>query len=182
MKTFLYLSALILGLLASAPVFADTLSANKDAEFGLNRASPEAMRKYLLGSRVVRGEVRTLRAIYDFSTMGGAISTITLKSLLGQPVVIPNKAIVIGCIIDVLTPATTSASGTIAIGTGQATNDLKTATAAASYTGLVACTPVGTAATSIKMTGDRTITASIATGAITAGKFSVIVQYVLGDY
>jgi hypothetical protein len=43
---------------------------------------------------------------------------------------------------------------------------------------LVAGIPVGTAATSIKMTADRTLQATIATGAITAGKFNLIIEYI----
>lgn len=161
--------------------FGASLSSNNDAQFSLNRAQPGAMQKYQLGTLVVKHQVRVLKAIFDISKSSGQIGTFNLLGEDGQPVVIPNKAVIVGCIIDVQTPATTSASGTIALGTGQAGNDIKTATAAASYTGLVACVPIGTAATSIKITADRTMTYTIATGAITNGKFTVNVQYIIGE-
>lgn len=159
---------------------AGTLSANKAAEFDLNKASPGAMQKHQLGTLVVQHQVRLLKGIYDFAIQGGATGTGNLVGTNGKPVIIPNKAIVIGCIIDVQTPGTTSNAGTLALGTGQAGNDLKVATGAASYTGLVACTPVGSAATSIKMTADRTMTYTIA-NALTNGKLTVDVQYIMGE-
>jgi hypothetical protein len=41
----------------------------------------------------------------------------------------------------------------------------------------VAGIPVGTAATSVKLTAERTLTVSIATAALTAGKFVALVEY-----
>lgn len=159
---------------------AATLSRERDAQFGLNKASPNAMQKYLLGTVVVSNRMHIAKAKYDFAVQGGAVATGNLVGENGQTVVLPNKAVVVDCLIDVLTPATTSAGGTMALGTGQAGNDLKAALAAASYTGLLACVPVGSAATSIKLTADRTMTYTIATGALTAGKVWVYVYYILG--
>lgn len=170
----------ILTFLFCLPVFGDSLAREKDATFGLNQASPGAMAKYQLGSRVVNHAVRVAKAKYDFSVQGGAQGTGNLVGLDGKAVVLPNKALVVDCVIDVLTPATTSASGTIALGTGQTGVDLKAGLAAASYTGRVACIPVGSAATMIKLTADRTMSYTIATGAITAGKFWVYVYYIIG--
>lgn len=177
-----FLFTMILTLVFSmSTAFAGTQAAVNAAEFDLNRASPGAMQKYQLGTIVMKHELRMIKAVYDFAVNGGAVSTITLKGDNGQSVVIPKGAIVVDCLIDTITPATTSASGTIAFGTGQATNDLKAALAAASLTGLVACVPVGSAATSIKMTADRTMTATIATGALTAGKAYVYVYYIMSS-
>lgn len=156
---------------------ADTLA----KQFGLNQASPEQMRKQQLGTSLVMNRVHDLKAIYDFSVLGGALNaTLTLRGDDGKPVIIPKNAVIIDCYIDVLTPLTTSASGTMAL-QAQAANDLHTALAAASYTGIVACVPVGTAASAIKMTSDGTLKAVIATGAITAGKFNLHVQYVMSE-
>lgn len=174
---FVALFISMLPTLVSAASLTETLASEK----GLNTASPNMMAKYKLGSLVTKGKVHVATAKYDFAVQGGAIGTVNLVGGNGKPVVLPNKAIVVDCIIDVVTPATTSASGTIALSTGQGAADLKAALAAASYTGRVACVPVGTAATAIKLTADRTMTATIATGAITAGKFGVIVQYVMGE-
>lgn len=172
---------LMLFVAISVTAFAGTLVRNNQAQFDLNRASPGAMQKHSLGTIVIKDQVRVLKGTFDFAVNGGAVGVTNLRGANGQPVILPNKAIVVDCVIDVITPGTTSASGTIAIGTGQAANDLKAALAAASYTGILACIPVGTAATAIKMTADRTMTATIATGAITAGKFNVLVQYVISE-
>lgn len=163
-----------------APAFAGTLVETRDAQFGLNKASPNMMAKYQLGTTLVSNRIHIAKAKYDFAVQGGAITTSgNLVGENGLLVQLPNKAVVVNCLIDVLTPATTSASGTIAL-SAQSAGDLKAALAAASYTGLVACVPVGSAATSIKLTADRTLTYAIATGAITAGKFWVYVYYILG--
>lgn len=175
------ITSLFLSLVLVTTVNAATLSASNAAQFGLNQASPGAMAKYQLGTGVMKHSVKVLKATFDFAVLGGAVGTYTLRGEDGKPVVIPQKAIVVNCLIDVITQGATAASGTIAIGTGQAANDLKAALAAASYTGLVACVPVGSAATSIKMTADRTMTAAIATGAITAGKFNVLVHYIISE-
>lgn len=159
---------------------AATYTANQNAEFGLNRATPNALQKYRLGSLTIKEQVRVLKGTYDFTKQGGAIGTVNLLLANGQPAILPNNAIVVDCIIDALTTGA-SASGTMALSTGQTGADLKAATAAASYTGRVACIPVGTAATALKMTADRTMTATIATGAFTAGKFNVMVQYIISD-
>lgn len=161
---------------------AGTLSRNNMAEFDLNRASPGAMVKHRLGSNVIKEQVRMMKGTFDFAKYGGLTGTYTLLQANGQPAVLPNKAVVVDCLLDVITAGATAASGTIAIGTGQATNDLKAALAAASYTAtLIACVPVGTAATAIKMTADRTMTATIATGAITQLKVNVLVQYIISE-
>lgn len=143
----------------------------------------------LLGTKVMRDQVHDLTLQYDFAKDTGAITT--KKNLRfpadsgGSPssssAALPKGAIVIGCYIDVITAGTTSASGTMALSTGQAAGDLKAALAAASYTGIVACIPVGTAATAIKLTADSVPYYAIATGALTAGKWNLHIQYVLSD-
>jgi len=120
------------------------------------------------------------RAVYDFAVDGGAVSTIT-------PVInmkIPSKAIILGGIIDIITTLTSGGSATIAVGTsaGSSTTSLKAALAVASWTaGLLAIVPVFTAATMVKLTAEGQITVTVATAALTAGKFGVQVQYLLGE-
>ena len=149
-----------------------------DLEANINSGSNlPSLQGEKVGSLMLRGHIQVLIAQYDFAVQGGAIGTVNLLGLDGKPVVVPQSAIIVDSLIDVLTPCTTSASGTIAL-TAQTAGDIKAALAAASYTGLVAGIPVGTAATSIKMTADRTLQATIATGAITAGKFNLIIEYI----
>lgn len=181
MKNFL--TSLFLGLvLLTGQSQALTLTALNNAQFDLDRASPGAMAKYRLGDKVLKGQTLDLKAQYNFATQGGAIGVIPLLDpLTGFQATLPQNAIVVGCVIDVLTTPTSSGSSTVAIGTGQAANDLKAALAFGSYTGLVACIPVGTAATDIKLTADRSMTITIATAALTNGKFNVHVQYVISE-
>ncbi len=176
----LVLTALTLSL-GSAPAAALTKEATHLRESQLNSFSPEAMSTMKFGSAFFYEKVHTLRAIYDFAVSGGAVSTITMKDKRGRTAQLPDGAIVKHCLIDVVTAASSAGSATIAIGTGQAGNDLKAATAIASYTGLVACVPVGSAATSIKMTADRQPSVTIATAALVAGKINVFIDYVLSE-
>lgn len=174
-----FLFILLMSMMTCFVSHAETLQQIKDVEFGLNQASPGAMAKFQLGTKIVKSDVLVARAKYDFAVQGGAVGTGNLVGEDGKIVTLPNGAVIVDCLIDVITPATTSASGTIAL-TANSAADLKAATAAASYTGRVACIPVGSAATAIKLTADRTLTYSIATGAITAGKFWIYVQYIVG--
>ncbi len=177
-----FLSALIVALVLSSSVQAGTRQSELNAQFLLNKAAPGSLQKSRLGDRAVNETLHTLRAKYDFAVQGGATGAVTLLDVsTGQAAVLPKGAIVRDCIIDVITPATTSAAGTLALSTGKSAADLRTATAAASVTGLLACVPVGTAATAIKMTADSTMVGDIATGALTAGKLYVIIQYELSD-
>lgn len=154
------------------------------AEFSFNHGS--GFQNHLLGTKVIRDQARFMKVQYDFAQQGGAVGTVNLlvPKTPGGPGALkgtlPKNALIIGCYIDVLTPAT--GAGSIALGTGQTTVDLKAATAAASYTGIVACIPTGSAASSIKLTADRIPTATISVGTITAGKFNVLIEYVLSDY
>lgn len=173
------LTIFVASLAFTEPMFAGTLAEENAAAFDLNRASPNMMAKHRLGTKLILEDVRLARAKYDFAVQGGATGVKTLVGVDGKPVVLPSGAVVVDCLIDVITPGTTSNAGTLALGTGQAANDLKTATGATSYTGLVACTPVGTAATSIKLTANRTMTGTIA-NALTAGKLWVYVYYIIG--
>lgn len=165
-----------------APQFshAETEQSVLAAQVGLNTSSPNAQQKYRLGSRVTTGLIHVLKAKYDFALQGGSTGAKVLVNDVGQPAVLPKNSIVVDCIINVVTPGTTSNAGTMALSTGQGVADLKVATAAASYTGLLACVPVGSAATSIKITADRTMTGTIA-NALTNGKWYVVVQYVMAQ-
>jgi hypothetical protein len=114
-------------------------------------------------------------ATYDFAKHGGAVGTVTLDDA-----VLPDNAIITQVWIDVITAPTSGGAATIAL-TAQSAADLKAATAIASYTGVVAGVPVGTAATAIKLTAERIVTATIATAALTAGKLKVFVEYIQSE-
>ena len=110
---------------------------------------------------------------YDFAIDGGAVSTITLRSDNGP---IPAGAIILGGVLDVLT-AVASATGTVAAQV-EAAADVLAATGAAGLTlGRKSVIPVFTGATSLKTTVTRAPTIAIATAALTAGKFDLILFY-----
>lgn len=114
---------------------------------------------------------------YDFATDGGAVSTITLRSNDGA---IPAGSYIIGGFIEVDTALTSGGAATVAVNS-EGAGDLLAAAAVSgapwSSTGRKAVIPVFTAATIVKTTVDRAITIAIATAALTAGKFRVILFY-----
>lgn len=132
----------------------------------------------LLGLELHRTK-NLVMAVYDFSVNGGAVSSINLSDEFGNLVIFPIGAIITNVTLDVITACTTSASGTLALDS-QAGGDLLAATAAASVTGKLAGVPVGTAATWVKIaTSAKQLKATIATGALTAGKAYIFIEYLL---
>ena len=141
----------------------------------LNRMNSTAQRVQL--GKELQQKLNVVKATYDFSVHGGAVGTINLDGVDGSDVIIPNGAIIVHGLIDIITAMTsTGDNGTIALNSNSA-GDLKAAVDADTLSGLVATIPVGSAATSIKMTADRTLTVTIATNAILSGKFDLYVQY-----
>lgn len=179
MKIFLalVLATLTLGV---GPSFAMPVPAN--VEFRLNHGVAPANPGVLLGYQVISNKVQLLKCTYSFAVQGGSsAAAINLKGPDGADCKLPLNAIVMEGLIDVLTAPTSSGSATVAVGTGQAANDLKTATAKASFTGKLDVVPVWTAATAIKMTATRTPTVTIAVSDLTAGKFNVFIHYLLSN-
>lgn len=117
-----------------------------------------------------------LKVVWDFAVQGGAIGTLKLLDDVGNAAILPNKTIITGVYCDFSTACTSGGSATIGLVANSA-NDLLTATAVASCTGLVAGTPVSTAATAVKLTADRQISLVIAVAALTNGKAQFIVEY-----
>lgn len=170
----------ILMLLVSTTAFAASYSDISAAQTEINHVNPEIANKWQMGRLVTRQSERVLKCTYDFSKLGGAIGSVNLQNEDGKKCIVPNKAIIENALIDNITTATGNVGATIAL-TAQTAGDLKAATAFASYTGLLAGVPVDTAATAIKMTADRTVLATIATATITAGKFNVLIRYVMSE-
>jgi len=130
----------------------------------------------LVGTAQYVGRTKWARAFYDFATDAGAIGALTLR---GDA--LPSGAIVLQAFVKVDTLVTTAASGTISLGIESAA-DLR---AAAVPSGTIVLSTTGnkltlaTAATApISTTAIRSVVATIAVGAITAGTFSVFVEYV----
>lgn len=120
-----------------------------------------------------------VKAVWDFAVHGGAQGTVNLVDDNGDTVELPDNAIITQVYLDVLeAPASAGGDGTIAFG-ANTTTDLKGATDGDTLTGIVAGTPVGTAATMVKLTAARKLTATIGTEALTKGKIAAFVEFVL---
>lgn len=126
------------------------------------------------------GGYQLVKATYDFDVDGGAVGTIELEA---SPL-IPADAIIMGGLIDGITLPTSGGAATIAVGfgTGAQVASLKAATAIASYTadGLISIIPVWTAATAVRVAAETKISVTVATAALTAGKFAINIVYHMG--
>lgn len=130
----------------------------------------------LVGRSDYVGESKFARAYYDFSQDGGAVGAINLR---GDK--LPSGAVVIDSYISVVTPVTSGGAATVSLGVESATDIRAAATLATAPALGTAAVPKGavTRATSaVQLTADRHVVATIATAALTAGKFSVIIEYV----
>jgi hypothetical protein len=120
------------------------------------------------------GQLKTAVGLYDFATDGGAVSSITLR---GDS--IPSGAIIIDSLLQVDTAPTSGGAATIAINT-EGAGDVQAAAAISgapwSTTGAKRMTLTATAAP-VKTTAKRSIVATVATAALTAGRFKVFVRY-----
>lgn len=119
---------------------------------------------------------------YDFAVDGGAISSITLRAgaadALGNT--IPAGSVIEGGYVEVDTLFGAGAGGTIAVNVESAGDIVAAAIfsgAPWSTTGRKSVIPAFTGAASIKTTVERKIVATIAVGAVTAGKMRVVVYY-----
>lgn len=122
---------------------------------------------------------KTALAVYDFAVHGGSIGAI------GLGVTLPNKAVITGGFVDVITTCTTASAdaGTMALHANSA-GDLVAAIAVSDASnpwdaGRHDIIPDNTGSTAVKLTAARELTATIATQAFTAGKFVLSVDYVV---
>lgn len=122
-------------------------------------------------------DIKTWKGSYSFAVDGGAVSTITLRSDDGP---IPIGSYILTGILEVTTALDSGGSATAAL-TVEAANDLVTATAFGSApwstTGRKSVVPVATGATSVKTTAERNPALVVATAALTAGVFNLILTY-----
>lgn len=175
MKTLLLA---LLGLISS-PTWAALPSA-VTTEYLLNQGAPSAARDVQLGTQLTKLKTQLAKATYDFAKLGGSSTVhLTLRGTDNKSVAIPDNAIIKQVLIDVLTQPT-PASATIAL-TADTLGDLKGATATATYTGLLAGVPIGSAATMFKVDGASTVSMKVGGSSLTAGKFNVFIEYYLSD-
>lgn len=135
-------------------------------------------------------------------TAGSAADVVLQVNTMGvvdTGIVLPLGAVVTGGYIDVKTSLASTGNATLAFSTGEGAADLLAATAvatfAANYTvAVLAGVPalgaddahdtaakiqVLNGASLIEMTADKKVTVTIATAAITAGKFDLVLEYII---
>jgi hypothetical protein len=122
-------------------------------------------------------EMKVVRGRYDFSVDGGAVGDIDLT----PAGVIPINAIVLGGFVEVDVALTSGGAATVAV-TVEGAGDIVAAAAVSgapwSTTGRKSVVPVFTGASTVKTTAARKVTATVATAALTAGTFDVVLFYV----
>jgi hypothetical protein len=122
----------------------------------------------------LNGRPKVAVAEYDFAVDGGATGTLTLR---GDQ--IPAGAVIVDSLINVKTKPESGGEATISLG-GEAEGDLQAAKKVSEAPWSTA-TPkrgaVTATATPVVTTAARSITAKIATAALTKGKFQVVVTY-----
>lgn len=124
---------------------------------------------------VSMGQVKVARADYDFAVDGGAVGDIALR---GDR--IPSGAIITDVLLHVETVLTSGGAATVAV-KAESAADLNAADA-------ISGAPWSTAGAKrgdldadtapVKTTAARTLTATVGTAALTAGKFTVLAFYV----
>ena len=124
------------------------------------------------------GRVRVARARYDFATDGGAVGAITLR---GDS--IPSGAIVLDVALNVTTGLTSGGAATVSLGIEGAA-DVRAAATLSTAPALDAAAVKRSALLNgstapVKTTAARSVVATVATAALTAGAFDVLVQYVV---
>ena len=129
-----------------------------------------------VGEQRFIGRTKWARAYYDFATDGGAVGTIALR---GDK--IPSGARVLSTIIDVTTVVTSGGAATVSLGLETATDVRAAATLSTAPALNAAASPLGAvtrATAALRTTADRDVSMAIGTAALTAGRFSVLVEYV----
>jgi hypothetical protein len=122
-------------------------------------------------------EVKVVRGRYDFAVDGGAVGDIDL-TLDAQ---IPANAIVLGGFVEVDTAPTSGGAGTVAVKVEGAADIVAAAAVSGapwSTTGRKSVIPVFTGTTTVKTTTARKIQATVATAALTAGVFDVVLFFI----
>lgn len=119
-----------------------------------------------------------LTFLYDFSVDGGAIGAITLKDNDGNAQGIPANALITNAYISVEQDVTSAGSATVAFGVVANTDAFKAATAKATL--VTDYVVQGANDLPLKYSGD--VIATVATAALTGGKFRIFVEYLESGY
>lgn len=122
------------------------------------------------------GRLKSVVAEYDFAVDGGAVSTIVLRGDNS----VPAGSVIMGGYIEVDTAVTSGGAATLGVNS-EAAGDILAATVVSgapwSTTGRKSVIPAFTGVTTVKTTVGRSVAVTVATAALTAGKFRVVLFY-----
>lgn len=133
---------------------------------------------------LIGAKVGVLVAKFSFAKQGGAVGDISLLTDLNSPTSyakLPANAVIKQVTIDILTAMASAGGGATVALKAQSAGDLLAAVDADTLSGLVDGIPQGAAANMIKLTAERTLQATVAVEALTAGKFNVLVEYYISE-
>lgn len=121
--------------------------------------------------------VKVAQYEYDFAKHGGAVGAITVG-----PKLLPAGAKIFQGFVDVTTAVTSAGAATIQLMVTGA-DDIMASTGKASFAAnaLLDIVPVGTAATMVIVAAAANLTVTVGTAALTAGKFTVNLLYVVTE-
>lgn len=120
------------------------------------------------------GTLKSVKVEFDASTDAKTVGT------HGMGITIPDNAIVLYVVQDVLTDlASAGSTGTFRLNLPTDGNLAAAITADGSNAGVTDGTPAWTAATAVKTTAAREVSYTIATEALTAGKLQALIVYVV---
>ena len=180
-------SLMLLAGLVSAMVFGAS-AVSTDGAYELNKRSA-VDRKHSSGTKLYDAQQFGAKAQWSYSALGGAAnSVIQLRDHEGNPVKLPNNAIIRDCLIDIVEPVAGTAAGDTTGRIGFSISEAYDLKALSTLKGAgyqaqarIACVPVGTVATMIKLESEGALSMQISSEALTAGKLNLWVEYTLSD-
>lgn len=134
---------------------------------------------------LVNGTKNLLVARYSFAKQGGTTANdISLLTDLNSPrsyAVLPANAVIQNVWVDILTSATSSSTSSLSVKAVNAADLLASTNVNNVLVGRKQGVPDGTTTKFIKLSASKTIKATISTTPLTAGKFDVFIEYVIGN-
>jgi len=130
--------------------------------------------------RTGKGAPQVARFLYDFAALGGGTGAKTLTNPEGNAAVLPDNAVLLRCYTEMITPMTSGGAATVKLGI---TGNDDCFVAATNYNDASWDVADDIAARNAELplkvnnSAGVSVLATIATQALTAGKFEVIVEY-----
>lgn len=123
----------------------------------------------------------TQKFTYDFARDGGAVSAIAMKDSLGRAAKLPDNAVVLSVRQESITDCTSSGAATVALGITGTADKFLVATAYTDASFDVDAVTARNASVPYKAAASDQVLVTIATAALTAGKFNLYIDYFEGD-